>query len=49
MLAAFEAEHRSEQLRTEPTLVGKAWLNILAHSAGAAHSKLALVGPPHAS
>ncbi|WP_433326963.1 phospholipase D family protein [Spirillospora sp. CA-294931] len=32
------------ELRTEPTLAEKAWVNILTHSAGSAHTKLALVG-----
>ncbi len=33
-----------QELRREPTLVGKAWVNILPHTAGAAHSKLVIVG-----
>jgi phosphatidylserine/phosphatidylglycerophosphate/cardiolipin synthase-like enzyme len=33
-----------QELRTEPALAEKAWVNILTHSAGAAHAKLVLVG-----
>jgi phosphatidylserine/phosphatidylglycerophosphate/cardiolipin synthase-like enzyme len=32
------------ELRTEPTLAEKVWVNILTHSAGSAHTKLVLVG-----
>ncbi|MFC4913903.1 phospholipase D family protein [Actinomadura gamaensis] len=33
-----------QELRTEPALAEKAWVNILTHPAGAAHTKLVLVG-----
>ncbi|MDX2970554.1 phospholipase D-like domain-containing protein [Kribbella solani] len=33
-----------KDLRTEPTLADKVWVNILTHSAGAAHTKLVIVG-----
>jgi phosphatidylserine/phosphatidylglycerophosphate/cardiolipin synthase-like enzyme len=33
-----------KELRTEPTLADKVWVNILTHSAGAAHTKLVVVG-----
>ncbi|WP_242901150.1 phospholipase D family protein [Actinomadura terrae] len=32
------------ELRTEPALAEKAWVNILTHSAGAAHTKLVILG-----
>jgi phosphatidylserine/phosphatidylglycerophosphate/cardiolipin synthase-like enzyme len=33
-----------EDLRTEPALAEKAWVNILTHTAGAAHTKLVVAG-----
>ncbi|WUI02569.1 phospholipase D family protein [Spirillospora sp. NBC_00431] len=33
-----------QELRTEPALAEKAWVNILTHSAGSAHTKLVIVG-----